>query len=42
MEEWTEMEGCELMDSEDEAELLRASRRSDQQGGNPLFAVQMQ
>ena len=42
MEERPEMEGYELMDSEDEEELLKASRRAEQQGGNPLFAVQMQ
>ena len=40
--DWTENDGNELMDSEDEEELLRASRRAEQQGGNPLFAVTMQ
>ena len=42
MEKWTEQDDYELMDSEDEEVLLKASRRADQQGGNPLFAVQMQ
>ena len=40
--EWNEKDGLALMPSEDEEELVRASRRADQQGGNPLFAVQMQ
>ena len=40
--DWSEEDGLELMDSEDEEELLRASRRAEQQGGNPLFAVTMQ
>ena len=30
------------MDSDDEAELLAASRRADQQGGNPLFGTNME
>lgn len=42
MEEWTEMDGNELMDSDSEEDLLKASRRAEQQGGNPLFAVNMQ
>ena len=40
--EWSEKDGLELMESGDEEELLRASRRAEQQGGNPLFAVTMQ
>ena len=40
--DWSENDGNELMDSEDEDELLIASRRADQQGGNPLFSVQME
>ena len=40
--EWDEKDGLELMESEDEEELLRASRRADQQGGNPLFLVRME
>ena len=39
---WTEKDGNELMDSDEEEELLKASRRAEQQGGNPLFAVTMQ
>ena len=30
------------MDSEDESDLLIAVRRADQQGGNPLFSVNME
>ena len=30
------------MDSEDESDLLIAARRADQQGGNPLFSVDME
>ena len=40
--EWTASQGEELMDSDDEAELLSAARRSDQQGGNPLFCTNME
>ena len=40
--DWTENDGNELMDSDEEEELLIASRRSDQQGGNPMFSVQME
>ena len=40
--DWSETDGNELMDSEDEEDLLIASRRADQQGGNPLFAVNME
>ena len=39
--DWTENDGNELMDS-DEEELLIASRRAYQQGGNPLFSVNME
>ena len=39
--DWTASQGEELMDSEDESDLLIAVRRADQQGGNPLFAVNM-
>ena len=38
--DWTENDGNELMDSDEE--LLIASRRADQQGGNPLFSVNME
>ena len=40
--DWSEEDGLELMDSEDEEDLLRASRQAEQQGGNPLFGVVMQ
>ena len=40
--EWTPSQGEELMDSDDETDLLIASRQSDQQGGNPLFSVNME
>ena len=40
--DWTASQGEELIDSEDESDLLIAARRADQQGGNPLFAVNMQ
>ena len=40
--DWTENDGNELMDSDEEEDLLIASRRSDQQGGNPLFSVNME
>ena len=40
--DWSETDGNELMDSEDEEELLMASRRAEQQGGNPLFTVNME
>ena len=40
--EWTSSQGDELMPSDDEADLLIAARRAEQQGGNPLFAVNMQ
>ena len=40
--EWTASQGEELTDSDDEAELLSAARRSDQQGGNPLFDINME
>ena len=40
--EWTASQGEELMDSDDEADLLAASRRADQQGGNPLFRTNME
>lgn len=40
--DWSEHDGNELMDSEDEEDLLIASRRADQQGGNPLFSVSME
>ena len=40
--DWTASQGEELMDSEDESNLLIAARRADQQGGNPLFAVNME
>ena len=39
--DWMASQGEELMDSEDESDLLIAVRRADQQGGNPLFAVNM-
>ena len=40
--DWSEKDGLALMESEDEEELVRASRRAEQQGGNPLFAVTVQ
>ena len=40
--DWTTSQGEELMDSEDESDLLIAARRADQQGGNPLFSVNME
>ena len=40
--DWTASQGEELMDSEDESDLLIMARRADQQGGNPLFAVNME
>ena len=40
--DWTENDGNELMDSDEEEDLLIASRRADQQGGNPLFSIQME
>ena len=40
--DWTENDGNELMDSDEEEVLLIASRRADQQGGNPLFSVNME
>ena len=40
--DWTESDSNELMDSDEEEELLIASRRADQQGGNPLFSVNME
>ena len=40
--DWSASQGDELMESEDESDLLIAARRADQQGGNPLFAVNMQ
>ena len=40
--EWTPSQGKELMASDDETDLLIASRQSDQQGGNPLFSVNME
>ena len=40
--DWTENDSNELMDSDEEEELLIASRRADQQGGNPLFSVNME
>ena len=40
--DWTASQGEELIDSEDESDLLIAARRADQQGGNPLFAVNME
>ena len=40
--DWTASQGEELMDSEDESDLLIAARRADQQGGNPLFAVNVE
>ena len=40
--DWTSSQGDELMESDDENDLLIAARRADQQGGNPLFAVNMQ
>ena len=40
--EWTPSQGEKLMDSDDETDLLIASRQSDQQGGNPLFSVNME
>ena len=40
--DWTASQGEELMESEDESDLLIAARRADQQGGNPLFAVNME
>lgn len=38
--EWTVSDGDALMDSEDEADLLAASRCSDQYGGNPTLHSQ--
>ena len=35
--EWTASQGEELMNSQDNAELLSAARRAEQQGGNPLL-----
>ena len=40
--DWSASQGDKLMESEDESDLLIAARRADQQGGNPLFAVNMQ
>ena len=40
--DWTSSQGDELMSPEDESDLLIAARRAEQQGGNPLFAVNMQ
>ena len=40
--EWTASKGEELMDSDDEFDLLAASRRADQQGGNRPFAVNIE
>ena len=41
--DWDENEGLKLMeDGVDEGELIRATRRAEQQGGNPLFAVTVQ
>ena len=40
--DWTASQGEELIDSEDESDLLIVARRADQQGGNPLFAVNME
>ena len=40
--DWTTSQGEELMDSEDDSDLLIAARRAEQQGGNPLFAVNME
>ena len=40
--DWSENDGNDLMDSDEEEELLIASRRADQQGGNPLFSVNME
>ena len=40
--EWTASQGEELMDSDDEFDLLAASRRADQYGGNRPFAVNME
>ena len=40
--DWSASQGDELMESEDESDLLIAARRADQQGGNPLFAVNVQ
>lgn len=41
-EEWTASQGEALMNPEDEMDLLVASRRSDQYGGNRPFSVQME
>ena len=40
--DWTTSQGEELMDAEDESDLLIAAHRADQQGGNPLFCVNME
>ena len=41
--DWDENDGLELMeDGVNEEDLVRASRRGEQQGGNPLFAVTVQ
>ena len=40
--QWTASQGDRLMDSDDEPDLLSAARRSDQQGGNPLFRTNME
>ena len=40
--DWMASQGEELMDSEDESDLLIAACRAEQQGGNPLFAVNME
>ena len=40
--EWMASQEEELMDSDDDADLLSAARRSDQQGGNPLFGMNME
>ena len=40
--DWSSSQGNELMDSDDENDLLIAACRADQQGGNPLFAVNME
>ena len=42
VQEWTVTQGEELMDSDDELDLLAASRRADQYGGNRPFAVNME
>ena len=42
MSDWKASQGNEIMDSDDEQELLVASRHAEQQGGNPLLAVNME